>query len=146
MRVFVLCAAAGVGGWAGWVASAAGQSCGQGAWTSLIPEARDPQNAMAFDSARGRVVLFGGLSGALGAALGDTFEYDGTKWMFRAVSGPPGRWGSALAYDSGRGRTVLFGGYGGAAGYLADTWEWNGTAWGQGVAAGPSARQNRALA
>src|SRR5436309_145576 len=96
--------------------------------TSLSPRDR---HAMAYDSARGRVVLFGG------SGLGDTWEWDGTSWTQRASSGPPPRYKHAMAYDSARGRVVLFGGDGAAGPYLADTWEWDGTAWTQRSPSGP---------
>lgn len=63
---------------------------------------------MAYDSLRGRVVLFGGA--ITNGALGDTWEWDGTDWTQMATSGPSRRYGHALAYDSRRQRVVLFGG------------------------------------
>jgi hypothetical protein len=91
---------------------------------------------MAYDSARGKTVLFGGSSHdgytmpPLIAPLGDTWEWDGTTWTQREavssfVSGP-----SHLAYDSARGKTVTFG--------VAGTLEWDGIA-------GPSECRARAL-
>jgi hypothetical protein len=79
---------------------------------------------MAFDLARGLVVLFGGFPN-----LGDTWEWDGNNWVQRlpAVS-PSSRQGHAMAYDLSRSRVVLFGGSD-AAGILSDTWEWDGTNW-----------------
>src|SRR2546427_652082 len=82
--------------------------------------------AMAYDAARGRVVLFGG-SGASGP-LGDTWEWDGTSWSQVPSSGPSVRSGHAMAYDTVRGHVVLFGGTLGHSGvYFGDTWQWNGT-------------------
>ena len=87
------------------------------------PPARD-QAAMAYDSARGRVVLFGG------GALTDTWEWDGAAWhdvspttiSLPAIAKP------RMAYDSIRKRTVLFdGAYGTTS--LPQTWEWDGTTW-----------------
>ena len=66
--------------------------------------------AMAYDSARGRVVLFGGRR--RGGLLADTWEWDGTTWVEKTpATSPPARDGHAMAYDSARGRVVLFGGY-----------------------------------
>src|SRR5436309_15253355 len=46
-------------------------------------------HAMAHDSARGRVVLFGGKDGS-GSVLGDTWEWVGTAWVQRKpATGPP---------------------------------------------------------
>jgi len=79
--------------------------------------------AMTYDSARDRIVLFGG--GPYNAPFNGTWEFDGTSWtqMFPATV-PPGRTGHVMAYDSARGRTVVFGGYG-----PNETWEWDGTNW-----------------
>jgi hypothetical protein len=87
--------------------------------------------AMAFDSVRGRTVLFGGKSGLYGA-MSDTWEWDGTTWTQRASGGPSGRQRHAMAFDSARGVTVLFGGHRDISSYTAnfgDTWEWNGSYW-----------------
>jgi hypothetical protein len=80
---------------------------------------------MTYDSARGRVVLFGGL-GATQGLLADTWEYDGTTWIeVSPATGPSGRRDHVLAYDPVRARVLLFGG----AVFAADTWEWDGSAW-----------------
>ena len=82
---------------------------------------------MAYDSARGVVVLFGG-SGNCGGACDDTWEWDGTTWTQRTPStSPPFRWGHSMAYDSMRGVTILFGGRNFTD--LGDTWEWDGIIW-----------------
>jgi len=82
---------------------------------------------MAYDSARQRVVLFGG-SGSTGN-LGDTWEWDGSNWLARiSLNYPSPRTGHAMAYHAASQRVILFGGLGGS-GNLGDTWEWNGTNW-----------------
>src|SRR5206468_11025348 len=83
-------------------------------------------SAMAYDSARGRTVLFGGTNAA---DLDDTWEWDGSQWLRAtpAVS-PPARRQHAMAYDIARDRVVLFGGFGGGNRF-ADTWEWDGSQW-----------------
>ena len=50
------------------------------AWTPRVVPGPLPRgsHAIAFDSARGRVVLFGGSGGY---RLADTWEYDGTAWV-----------------------------------------------------------------
>jgi hypothetical protein len=100
-------------------------------------------HAMTYDSARGRVVLFGGLGNEVPRV--DTWEWDGNTWVERTpATSPPARWGHAMAYDSARGRVVLFGGY---APYLSDTWEWDGKTWVQrSPAASPSARYGHSMA
>jgi hypothetical protein len=94
---------------------------------------------MAFDSARSRVVLFGGIDAT--GRVGDTWEYDGVSWQRRATTGPSPRAFHAMAFDSTRGVTVLFGGESGANTYSGETWTWNGTSWTQrSTGASPVAR------
>jgi MYXO-CTERM domain-containing protein len=92
--------------------------------------------AMAFDAARGKMVLFGGVSD--GNVLGDTWEWDGASWTEVCTSAPcssqvpAARHSHSLAYDSARQRVVLFGGCDfGCATIFQDTWEWDGGAWSQ---------------
>jgi hypothetical protein len=100
---------------------------------------------MAFDSSRGRTVLFpGGRDFA-----STTWEWDGVAWLQVATTGPVPRQGHAMVYDSHRGRTVLFGGYThdtwpNPAG--GDTWEWDGTTWTQLAITGPAPRYYHAMA
>ncbi len=99
--------------------------------------------AMAYDSHRQRVVLFGGLNTH---RQPDTWEWDGYRWLKRTPKlSPPPRSHAAMAYDSRRKRIVLFGGAGNT-GPLKDTWEWDGTTWTQRSTAGPSARWSHAMA
>ncbi len=67
---------------------------------------------MAYDSARGVTVLFGGLR--YPNVFDDTWEWDGTTWTQLAIPGPPPRQRHGMAYDTARGVTVFFRG---------DTWE-----------------------
>ena len=92
--------------------------------------------AMAYDSVRNVTVLFGGFAG--GAALGDTWEYDGTNWkgIFPTTS-PPARLGSAMTYDTARHVSVLFGGRSVTTEYN-DVWEWDGSHWTQASVGGTS--------
>jgi hypothetical protein len=87
------------------------------------PVARE-SHAMAYDSARGRVVLFGGYS-IYGNILADTWEWDGSTWVQRTPArNPVARYGHAMAYDCARRRVVLFG-----ADSIDSTWEWDGGTW-----------------
>jgi len=106
------------------------------------PPAR-PEAAMAYDGARGRVVLFGG--GSSHGLLADTWEWDGDTWVEKtAGTRPSARDDHAMAYDSARERVVLFGGW--AGGLLGDTWEWDGSAWLQRLpATSPPAREYHAM-
>jgi len=111
-------------------------------------------HAMAYDSARGRVVLSGG--GAIsGSSYADTWDWDGNTWVKRTpATSPPARSFHAMAYDSARGHLVLFGG---VSGYdindgdlphdLADTWESDGNTWVQRTpSTSPPARHGHAMA
>jgi len=86
--------------------------------------------AMAYDSSRGVVVLFGGFGGAGLDALGDTWEWDGQAWTERDLPrSPSARGAHALAYDTQRSVAVLFGGEDADDEALADTWEYDGQSW-----------------
>lgn len=86
-------------------------------------------HVMAYDSARHRLVLFGGIFDA--NILGDTWEWDGSRWkdVTPATTNPPPRAAAMMAYDAPSGEVVLFGGYDHNNNPLGDTWEWNGTRW-----------------
>jgi hypothetical protein len=66
---------------------------------------------MAFDSARGRIVLFGGEGYGVGGTsqFNDTWEWDGDIWTQVSDIGPSPRQFHAMAYDTKRQRLVLFG-------------------------------------
>ncbi len=100
-------------------------------WTQVTPAnspgGRDGQ-AMAYDSARGRVVVFGGRN-SMGSYLNDTWEYDGVNWtQVTPASSPANRYAHPMVYDSARGRVVMFGGWSGSS-QLNDTWEYDGVNW-----------------
>ena len=120
-------------------------------WTPLSPAA-SPEGregaAVAFDEARGRAVLFGGKDTELIVGnhyFPDTWEWDGSTWIRRAVSGPSPRSGHVMAYDARRGRVVLFGGSRDHV-FLSDTWEWDGNAWTLVSSSGPPPGGGGALA
>ena len=101
-------------------------------------------HAMAYDAARGRVVLFGG--DTLGPEpFGDTWIWDGEDWTQVEDIGPAPRAGHAMAYDRARERVVLFGGHT-AAELANDTWEWDGQSWTQIQDQGPDPREGHAMA
>lgn len=94
--------------------------------TGTGPTARY-DGAMAYDSARGVTVMFGGtLSNGGGAASSETWEWNGSSWSLRSVAGPFQRAGHAMVYDAARGVVVMFGA---SAADNQVTWLWNGTAW-----------------
>ena len=117
-------------------------------WTQVANTTAGPSprrgHAMAYDSQRGRIVLFGG-DDANGSSS-QTWEWHAGAWQpLPFASGPPARRFHAMAYDSARGVTVLFGGFGNS-GDLGDTWEWNGTTWASmSPASAPPARRSHAM-
>lgn len=98
-------------------------------WTQLYPSNSPSQrsaHAMAYDSAHGLTVLFGGSHNGV---LGDTWTWNGSNWTQQSpATSPPARESHAMAYDSAHGEVVLFGGFDGNS-PLNDTWVWNGTTW-----------------
>jgi hypothetical protein len=89
--------------------------------TLNCPSARS-DHAMAYDTARGKVVLFGG-----DPRNDETWEWDGVNWIKRKP-GFEAIWGHAMTYDSDRGKVVSFGGE--CGGWSSDeTWEWTGSVW-----------------
>lgn len=111
-------------------------------WSQVIgagPAART-DHAMATDTLRQRVVMFGGDDGV--APRDDTWEWDGSQWQQRMAAGPSARKQHRMTYDVARGVTVLAGGIDAQGQVLSDTWEWNGTAWTQRAVTGlPAVRQ-----
>ncbi|MBI3892210.1 MAG: hypothetical protein HY303_11855 [Candidatus Wallbacteria bacterium] len=76
-----------------------------------VPAARSG-HAMAYDAARGRVVVFGGQDSG-GNYLGDTWEWDGGSWYQRSpATSPAPRALHSLAYDSVRSGTTRGSGMG----------------------------------
>ena len=115
-------------------------------WTQMqdIGPAARALGAMAYNSARGVSVLFGGqVSNA--QAIGDTWQWDGANWTKVSESGPAARYGHAVAFDGSRNRLVLFGGQAGQT-VFSDTWEFDGENWTQQEDTGPSPRFGHAMA
>lgn len=104
-----------------------------GQWVQGAPPFRGrDSHAMAYDSLRSRIVMFGGQDSSTSpwTLYNDTWDYDGSAWIFNAPV-PPGlapRWGAYMVFDSVRGRSVLFGGTDNSSG-RNDTWEYDGAAW-----------------
>jgi hypothetical protein len=119
-------------------------------WTRLDPATKPlPRRAhsMAWDEARGELVMFGGTAGQ-DVFFDETWIWDGVNWRdAQPVDRPSPRSASQMAYDPIRQRVVLFGGYynTGATNEgndFDDTWEWDGTNWSEvtGSPATPPAR------
>lgn len=105
-------------------------------WTQRTPANGPPRRrfpALAYDEARGQVVLFGGavdrgIPGSLSIS-NDTWVWDGTNWTQKnPINSPPARVSHAMAYDAANGQVVLFSGFGQGT---ADTWVWDGINWTQ---------------
>jgi hypothetical protein len=98
------------------------------AWTNLTPSGAIPpktNHAMAYDSAKDRVLIFGGGWATLS---GDTWCYDpqANTWSNQnPPSAPSARKGTGLAFDKKAGEFVLFGGSDGYSIYMNDTWKYN---------------------
>ncbi|HZN39227.1 MAG TPA: hypothetical protein VFD82_10515 [Planctomycetota bacterium] len=84
-------------------------------WTQRFP-ANNPGNlglhAMAYDSVRNVVVLFGGMPGGNPIVdSNETWEYDGVNWTQRFPATNPGRLEAhSMCFHHGLGKTILFGG------------------------------------
>lgn len=108
-------------------------------------------HAMAYDSARQVIVLFGGGIPFGGGPQGDTWEWDGTSWTrvhagdASGVSAPLPRTSPAMAFDESIGAVVLFGGFSRGA-FPSDTWMWDGTSWTRAQGTGPVGRDLPAMA
>jgi hypothetical protein len=118
-------------------------------WLQVFPPHNPPARSgesMVFDSARNRVVIFGGRLAKTN--LNDTWSFDGTDWTpINTANAPPVREIAGAAYDSVRDRIVLFGGthqiYSADGRTLTetplhDTWEFDGTNWTQILTDGPA--------
>jgi hypothetical protein len=106
-------------------------------WTQASP-AVSPSGrfgtSLAFDLARGVVVMYGGLTSLISAAqpVGETWEWDGSTWAQITTAATPGRLAyHGFAYDTVRGLCVLYGGSSNPN-LLIDsnqTWEYDGVNW-----------------
>ena len=120
-------------------------------WTQQFPPVSPSARAfntepMAFDAARGTVVLFGGYVNGGSSWVGDTWLWKGKVWIERHPAISPSQRGTTVAYDSARQQIIIFGGQN-ADGFLSDTWTWDGITWTQQFpASSPSARTNHGMA
>jgi hypothetical protein len=77
---------------------------------ALAPEPCDRWGSMSYDSARGRVLLFGGITYANGSyeTLGDLWQFDGVRWTPVSTSEvPPAGGPASFAYDPDHDRAVM---------------------------------------
>jgi hypothetical protein len=94
-------------------------------WTLRVPAQRPGARAggaIAFDEARQRTLLMGGVDDQR------TWAWDGSNWSVVNLASPTETQFGAMAYDRRRDRTVFFtGGYG--PDYPAVTWELSDMTW-----------------
>ncbi len=103
-------------------------------WTQVATTGpKRDYHALAFDPARGHVLLFGGTEYV--KSEGDTWAWDGKEWAKLAGSGPPARQDHAMVYESSKKRVILFGGAGLREKPFRhfmtydDVWTWEGLGW-----------------
>jgi hypothetical protein len=103
-----------------------------GKWTELtLSNSPEPRvfAGMAYDEARGQVVLFGGQSVADGGQLQDTWTWDGKTWtQHQPAISPPACNGRILVYDAKLAVVVALVD---ACDGRTETWTWDGMAWAQ---------------
>jgi MYXO-CTERM domain-containing protein len=134
-----------------------------GKWTRRTldgskPDARSGA-AMVYDSARAKLILFGGRAGS-GFNLEDTWEWDPATGVWTdvgATGNPPARSQHAMVFEKSTGKVLMFGGGrsdtvsadgSGVKISLGDTWEYDPAtkAWSQRtVTAAPSLRNDSAM-
>lgn len=92
--------------------------------TQTVPPERGG-HAMAYDSRRGVVVMYGGENN-LGVP-DDVWEYDGNDWTrHQSASFPaPNLFAGAMVFDAAHGAVAMIGGFSASP----DLWEWDGTEW-----------------
>jgi len=123
-------------------------------WSAVAPAVRPPARlgeSMAFDAARGKLVLFGGCP-KIGCddppLFNDTWTWDGQAWtQEHPLNAPSPRGGASMAFNPADNTIVLFGGQDSINHALGDTWIWNGSNWiQQQPAATPGPRAHAGLA
>ena len=119
----------------------------QTVWSDLGGSGPVPRccSSLAFDSARGVSVTFGGFD-AMSPFRNDTWEWNGSAWSeVDTPTDPAPRDSHGLVYDSARGVVVMFGG--GRDGVLfGQTWEYDGTDWTFRSDTGPAPRWTHGMA
>jgi hypothetical protein len=102
-------------------------------WTLLVDAASGPgprgDCSMAFDEARGVLVLYGGYRNPCTGALGDTWEFDGTTWTNRTpvpapATRPPNSYRTGMCYNRQTARVELL-----TPNSSSSVWWWNGQQW-----------------
>jgi len=99
-------------------------------WTPIAvagpsPSARTMAR-MVYDPQRGVSVMYGGMNPNTGAAINETWEFNGVAWTQRTDLQPPDRRGFGLAFDTARHVAVAFGGVDANFTARTDTWQYGG--------------------
>ncbi len=86
---------------------------------------------MAYDSARARTVVYGGLpNNFFPLDVADTWEYDGVDWTHVVTANSPGPLENCgMCYMPSIGKTVVYGGIDVQIGGTTTTWGYNGVNW-----------------
>lgn len=105
-------------------------------WVQKSPVHSPParrHHALAFDSSRNVVVLFGGIDdfGNTTVYYDDTWEWDGTDWteITPATGSPGATYGHCMCYAASSNASFIFGGRDDAQALLDGTWSWDGEDW-----------------
>jgi hypothetical protein len=102
-------------------------------WVNITPAVSPSPRSdlgLAFDTAHGLLVLFGGEY--RDRPLSDTWTFDGSEWRFvPSSSSPPARSRFQMAFDESHAVTVINGGTSAVspAAPFNDTWQFDGTRW-----------------
>lgn len=112
-------------------------------WTEVFPQDSPSKRfatAMAYDSARKKVVLFGGYgtnpaNPTTNINFNDTWEYDGSNWTkITTAATPDARSYHSMVYDTVKGKVLLYGG----KNVNNKVWQYDGTNWEELVVSNPS--------
>ena len=107
----------------------------EGSWKKLelaVHPGPRAEMAMGYDPVRRRILLFGGRQSGTKWILGDSWEFDGTKWIPINKPGPCARSGAVMAYDPELKQLVMFGGnpvIAKESDYNGPMWSWDGKLW-----------------
>jgi PKD repeat protein len=113
--------------------------------TTIVSPPVVGEHALAYDSARDVVVLYGG-NGAGWPYENATWEFDDTDWLtVTTTTTPAARYGASMGYVPGQG-VILFGGSNETDAVLNQTWVYTGSTWAKLQITGPLSRTWPSLA
>jgi hypothetical protein len=127
-----------------------------GVWTNLTRSMIGPSPppridaSIAYDSADGYVVMFGGYDGTTHTVYNDTWTFSAGHWtQVHPASSPPARDGAGMAGDDAYHAVILFGGDSNVTGsltYFNDTWGYHAGQWSRlSTPVAPPARYDMAM-